>query len=140
MFHLRQQHSNVIGPSSTDSNTTARVQVEHTELKKHYNTLNGYCDHHESIPPHTQFEEVCVRVCDAALLWQKFHLTCVSVCECVFVCINFISYWHGGVVGEALPASLVKLFSVVCSGESCLTDKLMALMQCTASFFHFQSI
>lgn len=36
--------------------------------------------------------------------------------ECVFVCINFIFYWHGGVVGEALPASLVKLFGVVCSG------------------------
>lgn len=63
---------------------------------------------------HTQFEEVCV--CDTALLWQKFHLTSVSVYECVFVCINFIFYWHGGVVGEALPASLVKLFGVVCSG------------------------
>lgn len=52
-------------PVPQTANTTAGVQVEHTEVKKHYNTLNGYCDH-KSTPPHTPFEEA--RVCVSAIL------------------------------------------------------------------------
>lgn len=56
VFHLRHitpTLASLLVPVSQTANTTAGVQVEHTEVKKHYNTLNGYCDHHESIPPHT---------------------------------------------------------------------------------------
>lgn len=56
VFHLRHNTptlASVSVPVPQTANTTAGVQVEHTEVKKHYNTLNGYCDHHKSIPPHT---------------------------------------------------------------------------------------
>lgn len=98
-------------------NTTAGVQVEHTEVKKHYNTLNGYCDHHKSTPPHTQFElacahaSVCVCVCGTALLWQKFHLMCVSVYECV-LCI-LILFSTGTEVSLAKRSPLLLLSSLV---------------------------
>lgn len=65
-------------------------------------------------------ECVCVWYCTTLAKISPNVRECVWVC---FVCIDFIFYWHGGVVGEALPASLVKLFGVVCSGESWLTDR-----------------
>lgn len=104
-------------------NTTAGVQVEHTEVKKHYNTLNGYCDHRKSTPPHTQFEGVCVCVCvcDTALLWQKFHLTCVSVYECV-LCV-LILFSTGMEVSLAKRSPLLLLSSLVFVLRGKLTDR-----------------
>ena len=65
LFHLRHNTptlASVSVPIPQTANATAGVQVEHTEVKKHYNTLNGYCDHHESIPPHTHSLKKCVCV------------------------------------------------------------------------------
>ena len=145
VFHIQTKHSPTLAgvsvPVPQTANTTAGVQVEHTEVKKHYNTLNGYCDHHKSTPPRPQFEEVCARVCDTALLWQKSHLTCVSVYECV-LCV-FIFNLTGMKVSLARRSPLLLLSSLLLCVQGkadWLTDKLMALMQCTASFFHFQSI
>lgn len=83
----------------------------------------------------------CVCVCGTALLWQKFHLTCVSVYECV-LCV-LILFSTGTEVSLAKRSPLLLLSSLVLCVQGkadWLTDKLMALMQCTASFFHFQSI
>lgn len=101
-------------PVHQTANTTAGVQVEHTEVKKHYNTLNGYCDHHKSIPPHTHGlkKRVCrACVCDTALLWQKFYLTCVSVYECV-LCV-LILFSTGVEVSLAKRSPLLLLSSLV---------------------------
>lgn len=53
---ISDKNTPTLAPDPQTANATARVQVEHTEVKKHYNTLNGYCDQHT----HTRFEEVCV--------------------------------------------------------------------------------
>lgn len=60
---------------------------------------------------HTHSFKRCVWYCTTLAKISSDVRECVWV---YFVCVNFIFYWHGGVVGEALPASLVKLFGVVC--------------------------
>lgn len=138
LFHLRHNTPTLASvvllvPQTA---TIAGVRVEHTEVKNHYNTLNGYRDHHKSIPPHTHSLKKCVCVCDTALLWQKFHLTCVSVYECVLcVLILFSIGMEVLLVKRSLLLLLSSLVSCVQGKADGLTDKPMALMQCTASFF-----
>lgn len=78
------------------------VPAEQSNTLKHYSTLNGYCDHH---------------TCETALLWQKSLMGCVSLCACVCVLFNF--EWSGGADRRALPDPL----SMLCEGESSLTDR-----------------
>lgn len=109
------------------ANTTAGVQVEHTEVKKHYNTLTGYCDHHEPMPPRTRSnEDVCVcvsvRARYTALLWQKFHRACASVCESVFLCV-LILFSTGMEVSLAKRSPLLSLSSLALCVWGKLTDR-----------------
>lgn len=82
--------------------------------KKHYHTLNGYRDRHKPIPSHAHsFEEVRAWYCTSlAKKNKKFHLTCVSVYECV-LCV-FILFSIGVEVLLA-KRSLLLLFSSLVS-------------------------
>lgn len=62
-----------------------RVQVEHTELENHYNTLNGYCDHHEPPPPHTHGSKARACVCALARRCTTLAKISPDVRECVSV-------------------------------------------------------
>lgn len=109
------QHSDAgqrLGPSSIDSKhhcrSSGRTHWSEKALQYTKRVLWSPCTH-------SLKKCVCAWYCTTLAKISPDVRECVWVC---FVCIHFIFYWHRGVVGEALPASLVKLLVLCVQGKA----------------------